>query len=250
MEPLSDLIPIGWPILVGAFCATALGAMIQSIAGFGLGLLAGPTLAALDPALVPAPVLIVTFALGCIIVVRDWGRIAWQEVGLLTGGRWLGALPAAALVAYVNLTLFYIIFGIMVLVGVALSLAGRTARFTNRNLLLAGVGSGVMGTFASIGAPPILMVYQQSRTEQARGTLAVVFGIGGLLSVLALTIFGEVGAADLVLAAILLPAVVVGFALARPVGRMLAASSLRWFAIGASTLAAFYLIGRGLMQLL
>jgi len=58
------MIPLGWDVLAAACAAVAIGALIQSVAGFGLGLLSGPALAALDPVLVPAPVLIVTVVLG------------------------------------------------------------------------------------------------------------------------------------------------------------------------------------------
>lgn len=235
--------------MAAACLAVAIGATIQSVAGFGLGLLSGPALAALDPQLVPAPVLLVTVVLGVFVMLRDRGAVAWNEVGTATAGRLVGSIGAAALLASVNLALFYVVFGMMVMVGVGLSVAGRRARMTARNLMLAGIGSGVMGTFASIGAPPILLVYQGADMARARGTLAVFFGCGALMSVLALAAFGRVSAEDFKLAGILLPSVVVGFFLARPVSRHVDRGHLRWFALAVSTAVAVYLVVRGVLEL-
>lgn len=243
------MIPLGWDVLAAACAAVALGALIQSVAGFGLGLLSGPALAALDPLLVPAPVLIVTVALGIFIMVRDRGAVAWPEIGFATFGRLIGAIAAAALLASVNLDLFYILFGLMVLAGVALSVAGRRARLCARNLILAGVGSGVMGTFASIGAPPILLLYQGADLERARGTLAVFFGCGALMSLAALAAFDRVGQGDIALAGVLLPAVMLGFALAKPASRLVNRRRLGWFALAVSGAVAIYLVARGVSGL-
>ena len=235
--------------MAAACAAVAVGALIQSVAGYGLGLLSGPVLAALDPQLVPAPVLLVTVVLGLFIMTRDRGKVAWREVGTATLGRLVGAIGAAALLASVDLALFYVVFGVMVLAGVGLSAAGWRARLNDRNLVAAGIGSGVMGTFASIGAPPILLLYQGADLARARGTLAVFFGCGALMSVLALAGFGQVGESDIVLAGVLLPSIVVGFVFAGPVSRMVDRRLLRWFALGTSTLVAIYLIARGIAAL-
>ncbi len=243
------MIPLPWEVVVAACAAVAVGALVQSVSGFGLGLLSGPVLAALDPVLVPAPVLLVTVVLGLVILRRDRGRVAWREVGLATAGRLAGSVVAAALLAAVNVALFYIVFGLMVLAGVGLAVAGWRARLTGRNLVAAGVGSGIMGTFASIGAPPILLLYQGADLERARGTLAVFFGCGALMSVLALAAFGQVGQQDLVLGAMLLPSIFVGFALARPLSRRIGRRQLRAFALATSTAVAAYLIVRGLAAL-
>lgn len=240
---------ISWDVAAAACLAVAVGALIQSVAGFGLGLLSGPALAALDPQLVPAPVLLVTVALGVFVMIRDRGAVAWREVGAATIGRLFGAVGAAALLASVNLALFYVVFGVMVMVGIGLSVAGRRARLTVRNLVLAGAGSGVMGTFASIGAPPILLVYQGADMERAKGTLAVFFGCGALMSVLALAGFGRVTLTDISLAGMLLPSVVIGFFLARPVGRHVDRRQLRVFALTISAAVAVYLVVRGIIEL-
>ncbi|MGF1624055.1 MAG: sulfite exporter TauE/SafE family protein [Alphaproteobacteria bacterium] len=245
----NGVIPVGWDILAAACAAVAVGALIQSVAGYGLGLLSGPMLAALDPVLVPAPVLLVTVVLGLFIMLRERGAVAWRQVGMATLGRLSGAIGAAALLASVNLALFYVVFGIMVLAGVGLSVAGWRARLNDRNLVAAGIGSGIMGTFASIGAPPILLLYQGADMVRARGTLAVFFGCGALMSVAALAGFGQVARDDFVLAGLLLPSIVVGFALAGPVSRAVDRRVLRWFALGASTLVAVYLVVRGVLTL-
>jgi uncharacterized membrane protein YfcA len=80
-------------------------------------------------------------------------------------------------------------------------------------LLGAGFVSGVFGTVASIGGPPLALVYQYETGPRLRGTLAGYFIVGGCMSIAALVWVGRFGASELFWTLALLPGTVLGFAL-------------------------------------
>jgi hypothetical protein len=79
-------------------------------------------------------------------------------------------------------------------------------------LVIAGVTSGFTGTATGVGGPPMAITYQNSDPLAARATLALFFGVGAVMSLVGLTLSGEVGERQWQLALLLLPGVIVGFA--------------------------------------
>src|SRR3546814_11444064 len=76
--------------------------------------------------------------------------------------------------------------------------------------LVAGVVSGVTGTAAGIGGPPLALLYQHRPGSTIRSTLAAAFLVGTALSLATLAVAGEVGASQVLLGLGLPPLVVVG----------------------------------------
>ncbi len=56
------------------------------------------------------------------------------------------------------------------------------------------------------------ITYQNSDPQVARATLALFFGVGALMSMVALMVSGEIGQRQFELALLLLPGVIIGFA--------------------------------------
>src|SRR3546814_15753694 len=59
--------------------------------------------------------------------------------------------------------------------------------------LVAGVVSGVTGTAAGIGGPPLALLYQHRPGSTIRSTLAAAFLVGTALSLATLAVAGEFG---------------------------------------------------------
>src|SRR3546814_19579585 len=76
--------------------------------------------------------------------------------------------------------------------------------------LVAGVVSGVTGTAAGIGGPPLALLYQHRPGSTIRSTLAAAFLVGTALSLATLAVAGEVGASQVLLGLGLAPPVMVG----------------------------------------
>lgn len=203
-----------WLVLVGIIVVAA--AIVQLGLGMGFGLTAAPLLALIDPELVPVPTLI----LG--MLTSGWGAfverdaISWDEVGIGAIGRVAGVAAATGLLAILSSErAFTIAFGVLVGLAVILSAFGRRIAFTRPNLVGMSALSGLMATITSVGAPPLALIYQDRPAAQARPTLAAFFALGCIIAIIGLALAGRASARDLVLAALMLPPMLAGIAIAR-----------------------------------
>lgn len=201
-----------WLPALAANAAVAFGATVQGAIGFGMALLAAPLLVLIRPDLVPGPLLMNGLALTLLVARRerdsiDLRGIKWALVGRVPGV----ALGALALVS-IPVQGMSLLVGLSVLAGVALGVSRLRLAPGPRTLFGAGLLSGVFGTVASIGGPPLALVYQHEPGPRLRGTLAGYFVAGGLMSLAALIAVGRYGAGELAWTLALLPGTVLGFA--------------------------------------
>lgn len=232
-------------VIAGLF--VTLGALVQGTAGFGLALVAVPFLAVLAPELVPVPMVLAGGVISVLVLLReradaDWAGVGWALLGGLPGAA-LGALAVATLPA----RLFLVVVAGSVLVCAALSALRWKPRPTVPGLLVAGVASGVAGTAASIGGPPVALLYQGESGPRVRATMAAYFAGATAQSVLALLVAGQVTAGSLTHAALLLPFLAVGFLLSYPARRLLDAGWVRPAVLVVSAVGAVLLLGTTLV---
>jgi hypothetical protein len=191
------------------------GSTVQGSIGFGMGLLASPILILIDERFVPAPILLSSWVLTTFLVLRE--RQAIDLVGLrwAVAGRVAGTSIAGIVLAVMPQDRVTIVFGGLVLVGVAMSVSGL--QLTPRRSILVGAGtlSAVMGTIASIGGPPMALVYQHAHGARLRATMSSFFWIGTVMSLVTLRLVGRFGAAEVRLALVILPAMVAGLVVSK-----------------------------------
>ena len=233
-------------ILAGCAVVT-LGAAVQGSIGFGFAILSAPVLLLLDARFVPGPLLLCGFVLTLLITYRereavDFGGLRWAVVG-----RVLGTVAAAALLAEVPQNLLALLFGSLVLLGVAVSASGVRVRPGVASALAAGTLSGFMGTISSIGGPPIALIYQAERGPRVRGTLSGFFLIGTAVSVTALWWIGHFGVVELVATATLLPGVLLGYVISVRTAPAIDRRGTRPFVLLLSAVAGVVVIVRALM---
>jgi uncharacterized membrane protein YfcA len=203
-----------WLALVAAIIVAA--AIVQLGLGMGFGLTAAPLLALIDPELVPAPTLILGMLSSGIGAWSERDAIAWHEVGIGAVGRVVGVGAALAVLAVVaDGRGFSIAFGLMVGLAVTMSVFGRRIAFTRPNLVAMSALSGLMATITSVGAPPLALIYQDRPARAARPTLAAFFALGCVLALAGLAAAGHAGLRDVALAALMLPPMLAGLAIAR-----------------------------------
>ena len=195
-----------------ACAAVAIGACAQGSFGFGLGLVAAPVLALTDDEFVPGPLLIVALVLTVLVAVRERADLDWRGVRWAIAGRVPGTVLGTIAVVVLPERGLVILFAVLVLVGVILSAVGWNVAPTSPALFSAGAASGFMGSVTSIGGPPMALVYQRRTGSELRSSLALFFTFGTALSVLLLSIAGEIHADDVGRAAVLAPAMLVGYA--------------------------------------
>jgi hypothetical protein len=202
------------PIELLAACAVVtIGSAVQGSVGLGLGLVAAPILALIDPMLVPGPILLCGLVLTLLMSYRE--RRAMDIAGLKWGvvGRILGTLVAVVVLTNVPREEMTLIFGGLVLLAVALSASGLHVSPTTWTLISAGALSGFMGTASNTGGPPIALVYQHAPGARLRSTLSGFFVPGTIMSLVALVAVRRFGRYELWSALTFLPGVLIGFLL-------------------------------------
>lgn len=212
---------------VVALVAVFVGACAQGSIGFGLGMLAAPVLAITDDDFIPGPLLLVAMVLTCLVALRERGGLDWRGLKWAIVGRIPGSILGTVAVVLLPDRGLIILFAVLVLIGVGLSVAGWRLRPTSTTLLSAGAMSGFMGSITSIGGPPMALVYQHRTGPELRATLAAFFVFGSTLSIALLLIAGEMHAVDFRRAGLLLPAMLLGFAVSLPLSSVLDRGYLR-----------------------
>lgn len=209
------------PEVVLLSVTVGLGALLQVSVGFGLGMIAAPVFALVDPALAPTAVLLLATGVTAAVLVRERGRADLRGCGWALAGRLPGVLAGALLVVALPARHLALLVAAVVLAGATVSVAGHVPRQRRSSVVLAGMASGLMGTATSIGGPPMALVWQRLGGPELRATMSAFFLAGSLMSLAALTAAGAVGAHALRGAALLTPAAVAGVLLAGPLTRRL-----------------------------
>jgi uncharacterized protein len=233
-----------WAVFAVLAAAVTTGGVVQGAVGLGLGLVAAPVATLVDPALMPGVMLWLAAAYPVLTLARegraaDWGGLSWAFVGRLPG-----TVLGVAVVSAVSARLLSLLVGLIVLLAVVLTWQVVSLPMRRDVLVGAGLVSGVMGTATSIGGPPLALVYQHVTGPRLRATMATYFFVGALLSLLGLSLVGELDAREGVWALGLAPFLVLGFLLADTVRRHVDAGRTRAAVLAVCAASAVALIVR------
>ncbi|HXC53453.1 MAG TPA: sulfite exporter TauE/SafE family protein [Candidatus Limnocylindrales bacterium] len=232
---------------VEAMIAVAVSAWVQGSVGFGYALISAPLLALVAPELVPGPIMLSSLVLSLASAVRERTSIDRSGVALALLGRLPGVAIGAAALAWFSEHTTNVVFGVLVLVAVALSLSGLALPRNRRTLVTTGFVSGVMGTMTSIGGPPIALVYQHAEGPELRATLNTYFALGSAMSIPALALAGHFGRVELASGLLLLPATGVGFAMSGASRRYLDEGRTRGAVLAVASVSALAVVIRTLL---
>lgn len=233
--------PTDWAI---AMTAVLIGACLQGSLGFGLGLVAAPVLALLDPTLVPSVILGMSVPLTYLVAWREREALDLRRIGWAVVGRVLGTIVGSVAVVYLSTRWLAGAFAFALLFAVAISLVTRAVTPTKPALFTAGCASGLMGTATSVGGPPMAVVLQHEKGPQLRASLASFMAFGSTLSLLALAVVGEFDRHKVSVTLGLAPVVVVGFVLSRWTNRVLDRGYTRAFVLVFATASAVSILLR------
>lgn len=199
------------PLILAVLVLTVMvGAIVQSVAGLGLGLVAAPIITLLEPRLMPVSLLVLGAFLPLITLLRehdeiDWRGLAWSLPSRLPG-TWLGVV----LLGVLTERTIGIVVAVVVLFGVALTAGQPLVPKTVMTLVAAGFVSGITSTTSAIGGPPVALVYQSRPAREIRTTLAVYFVVGAVISLTGLALGQRVSGGDLAIGLALVPALLIG----------------------------------------
>ncbi|MGA5462936.1 sulfite exporter TauE/SafE family protein [Mycobacterium sp. NPDC050041] len=233
---------------VAAYCVIAaailLASCMQGSIGFGMGMLAAPFVALVDPSLIPGTLIMLATLVTILVVAREHQQIDLQGTGWALAGRVPGTVAGALLLVMLPDKALALVLAGVVLGGVLLTSVGWAPVPHRRNLVLAGAASGVLGTATAIGGPPMALVWQKVTGARLRGTMSGFFLVGSVLSLVVLAAGGEIDRHSVMSFLLLSPAVVIGYLLSRLMNRVLDRQRQRWLAISVSAVGAVVLIVR------
>lgn len=206
------MMPVELSIVETAFVLTmvGLGALIQGSLGFGFAFAVAPALALVRPEAVPATIVLLSIPMVTLMAIRERGSIRVRDFLWITAGRLPGTLVGAWILLVLPAGSLGTAFGLLILAGVIMSTVGPTFEAGNGAQFLGGVASGIMGTAAGIGSPPLALVNQTRPGAQLRSTLAISFVVGTLISLAALFRVGMVREWHLLFTLELLPGLLLG----------------------------------------
>ncbi|MBO6226934.1 MAG: sulfite exporter TauE/SafE family protein [Shewanella sp.] len=198
-----------------------LGALTQSLIGFGLAVVASPLLYIVDPQLVPGPVIAMGFTISLLTLFRERGHLEFNGLQYALIGRVPGGFIGASLLLFAPQPILGLSIAAIVAVAVILSLYKFSLPVNKKTLFGAGVVSGIFGNIAAIGGPPMAILLSGKDASQFRAALSAFFIFSSTIAMVILAITGLLELKHLWLSLMLLPSVLLGYLVAgRLVGRV------------------------------
>jgi uncharacterized protein len=143
------------------------------------------------------------------------GRTAGTMVGL-----WLLTIITQRL-------LMYFFAGSTLAAAVSILFQRRNVTQNARSRLAAGFLSGVMGTAAGIGGPPLAYLFSGREGAMSRATLGFVYLLGSIFTITGFVVVGRIHGTDLALFAALIPALALGVVVGRRAGGAIRPQQIR-----------------------
>jgi uncharacterized membrane protein YfcA len=199
------------PSLVAALVVTFIAAAIQGVVGMGFAMVSVPILALIDPSLAPVPQLLVTLPLTVSMAWKERRHIQPSTIGWTIGGRLPGAIIGVGLLAIATQTTLDLAIAATVIGAVVIIASGYHLTRTSASEFGAGVLSGISSLIASIGGPPLALLYTRDDGPTIRSNLAATFSIGLVITITARAVSGNISYSDVRVAVIIFPALVAGY---------------------------------------
>lgn len=247
MEALFESIQLSFSELAVVYFFVVLGALVQGSIGFGLNLIVVPIVAVVEPAALPAALIIMALPMTLGSALREHSHIDRSGVLWSTLGRLPGVAIGAWLVASLAPETLSVVIGAFVVAGVVMSIASPPLHVRPGSAATAGFVAGVMGTASSIGGPPVALVYQNEPGPVVRSTLGATFLIGTLMSLGALGASGLVETWHWRLGVALMPGIGIGLYASRFLHDWLDGGWLRPCVLAFSALAGIGVLIRGVI---
>ena len=192
-----------------------IGAITQSAIGIGFGI-PGCVILLFDASLIPTSIVLMGTFVAFSNAFLSFKQIIKKDLIYSLTGRIVGTLIAAPIIMItVGTKYFMFVFGFMLLFIVPLSFFKWNIQASIKNVSIAGLFSGSLGTLTGVGGPPMGIVYQNSNSSRVVPTLNMFFGFGALFSVIVLWNIGLLNMIIAIKCLLLSPSVAIGIMLGR-----------------------------------
>ncbi len=236
---------------LGAFLVAAsavfVGALVQGSVGFGVNLIAAPFVAIVEPAALPATLVLVALPLAIAVLRREHHGVAWSALPWMALGALPGTVLGLVIVSRVSATELAVLVGGVTILGVVLSALSGPIRVTPTAAFTAGFASNLFGTASSVGGPPAALLFQHHPGPVARSTLGGFFAATAVLSLVGYLVTGNVTTDQAVFALELSPFMVGGLLVSRQLHGIVDAGWLRPGVLALSAIAGVIAIVRAVV---
>jgi len=239
-------VDVGVGALLVALTAILIGSIVQGSVGFGLNLLAAPFVALVVPEALPTSLVLVAFPLTIMMAIREHHGIDRSTIPWLLVGAVPGTVVGLVIVSEVTGSDLAAVIGTVTLIGVALSILSPPVPMNSTTSGITGFLSNVFGTAASIGGPPVGLLFQHHRAVVARPTIAAFFAASGLLSLIGYVAAGTIHTDQVLFALALAPAMILGLWLSKHLHPFVDSGWLRPAVLTLSAIAGIAALIRGL----
>ncbi|WP_181274064.1 sulfite exporter TauE/SafE family protein [Brevibacterium oceani] len=217
MDPFLELVLLAAAVFVGA--------VLQGVLGFGIGVVSIPVMLILHSELVPAVPLLISLPIIALSLMRERHHVDTSSFLWLTAGRLPGTLAATAFLAVLpEFGVRILAAGILAVVAV-LMLTSRGApvfrKVSGSRRLGIGSLSGFMATSCGVGGPLLALAFRGSKPSTMRGTINATTLIGAVISLLGILLAGRLDNSILMTAGLLLVPALLGLVMSRSLDRHL-----------------------------
>ena len=231
--------------------AVFVGSAIYGSLGFGFAFVVIPVLSRVDPTILPPTLWLLGIPFAVALLFREPGHADLPTAAHITAGKLVGTPVGALLITLVPRERLDLLFAVALLVATSLiAIDRRTSPVTRPILLSAGIVSGVMGTAAALGGPPLTLALRGLPPQRFRTTLAVCFVVGDLMSLVAMWLFGYVQWRHLTFAAALSPMMVGGYFLSSGIIRRVHVGHLHRAVLTFAVVSSILALAEGLRDML
>lgn len=211
-----------------------LGALVQGIIGFGLGVVSASIIFLINPEYLPVPLIMLSLVLTAMVLVLNRTELAISLVRWPMVGQTVGVVVAAWVVAWLDRSWFGFIFALLLLLAVFLTQCRIRLAINPITGSVCGFISGFSGTIVAIGGPPMALLYHSLPPKVVITNLSTYFLLGCIISLVTLGLFGRVSWHDVELTAKLVPGMLVGYYVSRHVIQYAQPKLIRTLALGGS----------------
>lgn len=177
--------------------AVAAGALIQGATGMGFALIVAPVMGLLEPKLLPICLLVLMLPLNTVIAWREREAIDLRGTSWITLGRIFGTFGGVWVLFWLPLSQLNLLIGVSTIAACLATWLAPSFVPGRRAFVSTGIITGITETATGIGGPPLALVYQHSPVATLRGSVALCFLIGEVISLVVLAAGGHLQAEQL-----------------------------------------------------
>lgn len=177
--------------------AVGSGALVQGTTGMGFALIVAPVMGLLAPGSLPVSLLILMLPLNAAIAWREREAIDFRGGSWITLGRFVGTFGGIWILFWLSLSQLNLFVGLSTIVACLATWIAPSFVPGRRALILTGVITGITETSTGVGGPPLALIYQHSPAARLRGSVALCFLIGELISLAVLATGGHLHAKEI-----------------------------------------------------